>query len=97
MKRRPERISFMENPFEPRPCPVCGNKEIHTIFVGGGYEGALPFWCRMQCAKCGHNSAKKLFRSRAILAWNGIKNLEKGCALITALILLLLFSVRGTL
>lgn len=54
---------------EPEPCP-CGCRYIHTVYVGGGYEGLLPFWVRMQCSACGRQTKKKLFRSRAIRAWN---------------------------
>lgn len=84
------------NLFDPRPCPVCGNKKIYTVFVGGGYEGLLPFWCRMKCSLCGRQSRKKLFRSRAILDWNGVASLEKAIMLIASIILLLTFSVQNS-
>ena len=86
----------MRNMFIPKPCPVCGNKKIHTVFVGGGHGGFLPCLCRMQCAKCGHQSKKKLFRSRSILEWNGIRNLEKAILLIVSVALLLTFTVQNS-
>ena len=43
---------------EPKPC-VCGCRHIHTVYVGGGYEGLLPFWVRMKCPVCGRKSQKK--------------------------------------
>lgn len=55
---------------EPKPCPVCGNTHIYTLFVGGGLEGLLPFWVRMQCPECKRTTKKKLFRARAVRAWN---------------------------
>lgn len=54
---------------EPNPCP-CGCHKIDTWYVGGGVEGLLPFWVRMECSECGRITKKKLFRSRAIRAWN---------------------------
>lgn len=54
---------------EPVPCR-CGCRKIWTVYVGGGYEGLLPFWVRMQCPVCGRKSRKKLFRTRAVRAWN---------------------------
>lgn len=54
---------------DPKPCP-CGCRRIYTVFVGGGYEGLLPFWVRLRCAACGRQTKKKLFRSRAVRAWN---------------------------
>ena len=54
---------------EPMPC-VCGCGRIYTVFVGGGYDGLLQFWVRMECAACGRRTKKKLFRSRAVRAWN---------------------------
>lgn len=54
---------------EPRPC-LCGCRTIWTCYVGGGYEGLLPFWVRMKCPVCGRQTQKKLFRTRAVRAWN---------------------------
>ncbi|MGM9629027.1 MAG: hypothetical protein ACI3V4_13245 [Faecousia sp.] len=54
---------------KPKPCR-CGCRNIWTVYVGGGYEGLLPFWVRMQCPACGQKSNKKLFRARAVRAWN---------------------------
>ncbi|MGM9588310.1 MAG: hypothetical protein ACI3VA_12605 [Candidatus Limivicinus sp.] len=54
---------------EPEPCR-CGCRNIWTVYVGGGYEGLLPFWVRMKCPACGRQTKKKLFRSRAIREWN---------------------------
>lgn len=54
---------------EPKPCR-CGCRNIWTVYVGGGYDGLLPFWVRMQCPVCGMKTNKKLFRTRAVRAWN---------------------------
>ena len=54
---------------DPVPCR-CGCRNIWTVYVGGGYEGLLPFWVRMQCPACGRKTRKKLFRTRAVRAWN---------------------------
>lgn len=54
----------------PAPCPQCGFPFPETWFVGGGYEALLPFWVRLRCPRCKHWGKRKLFRSRAIRAWN---------------------------
>ena len=55
---------------EPGPCPSCGTSRPYTVYVGGGHEGMLPFWCRIQCRNCGRRTAKKLFCFRAVRTWN---------------------------
>ena len=55
---------------KPKPCPRCGCTNIYSVFIGGGCEKILPFWVRMRCARCGLRSKNKLFRSRAVRAWN---------------------------
>lgn len=55
---------------EPKPCPVCACAHPHTVYVGGGVEALLPFWVRIQCRRCGRSTKRKLFRSRAVRAWN---------------------------
>lgn len=54
---------------EPSPC-TCGERRIQTWFVGWGYDGILPFWVQMHCPTCGRWGKRKLFRCRAVCAWN---------------------------
>lgn len=62
---------------DPAPCR-CGCRNIWTCYVGGGYEGLLPFWVRMKCPVCGRQTQKKLFRSRAVREWNKSLRRRKG-------------------
>lgn len=64
---------------EPTPCPVCGETRIQSWFVSWRDNRFLPFWVEMQCPRCGRRTKPKIFRSRAVLAWNREAKIPKNC------------------
>ena len=52
---------------KPKPCPNCGSSRVYIWHI---CTARLPWWHYAECEDCHWCGKTKLFRRRAIKAWN---------------------------
>lgn len=53
-----------------KPCPSCGCNDSDYLKAWHILTRRLPWWWFLECDNCHYCSKTKLFRFRAIKAWN---------------------------